>query len=651
MLRHWPKDKDRRKYIRLDSVFPVDFRLLSLDGRNFLSDWIQGFTNNISRGGICLSVNNLASEYLNLLKDKQAKLSLNIEIPLHKKAVGAKARVAWMDIFKANRCLIGLAYEEIEPRLNNRIFHYALAKKFIPRISLAIIIILLLSFSISGYLNLKLIRSNKALIDQFVNILQKSSIAKQQIKKLIQEKEGLNLNLSEMEIRMKALEEERNRIREAEKTKLIKQKEAELKINELVVLIEQLQIDKATLQERLISLQQKESEITEDLLLLDKKKTDLEKANFLMMYQWLKVHQNPRTGLILSYEGDQALKNWAFLYDQALAAIAYVNFSDFERARKIFDFFKFKAKKVEGGFLNAYYSKDGQPAEYVIHSGPNIWLGMALLHYTNKTEDQSYLSLVKSIADWVINLQRQDKDAGIRGGPKIYWYSTEHNLDAYALFNMLYKIIKEERFNQAAQDTLNWLQMHIYDRPDIPIIRGKGDSTIATDTYAWSIAAIGPEKLQQLGLNPDKIVEFAEKTCLVESEYVRASGERLKIKGFDFAPARHVSRGGVISSEWTAQMILAYKLMARYYNKKDMLVKAHHYEMKADKYLSQLCRLIISSPSPVGLGEGCLPYASQDFVDTGHGWTTPKGKCTGSVAATAYTLFAYYGRNPLELPD
>jgi hypothetical protein len=59
--------------------------------------------------------------------------------------------------------------------------------------------------------------------------------------------------------------------------------------------------------------------------------------------------------------------------------------------------------------------------------------------------------------------------------------------------------------------------------------------------------------------------------------------------------------------------------------------------------------MIISSPSPSGQGRGCLPYASSDFVDTGHGWMTPKGSSTGSVSGTAYTLFAYYGWNPLQL--
>ena len=34
------------------------------------------------------------------------------------------------------------------------------------------------------------------------------------------------------------------------------------------------------------------------------KKSILEKASFEQMYQWIKLHQNPRTGLIISFEGD-----------------------------------------------------------------------------------------------------------------------------------------------------------------------------------------------------------------------------------------------------------------------------------------------------------------------------------------------------------
>ncbi|MDP2043912.1 MAG: hypothetical protein Q8K15_01935, partial [Candidatus Omnitrophota bacterium] len=87
------------------------------------------------------------------------------------------------------------------------------------------------------------------------------------------------------------------------------------------------------------------------------------------------------------------------------------------------------------------------------------------------------------------------------------------------------------------------------------------------------------------------------------------------------------------------------------YFKKGDLLKARDYEKKAAMYLGELGKMIISSSSPSGQGEGCLPYATQDYVDTGHGWMTPKGSSTGSVSGTAYTLFAYYGFNPLELKE
>ena len=125
----------------------------------------------------------------------------------------------------------------------------------------------------------------------------------------------------------------------------------------------------------------------------------------------------------------------------------------------------------------------------------------------------------------------------------------------------------------------------------------------------------------------------------------------VKIKGFDFAPLRHVARGGVVSSEWTAQMIIAFEIMADFSARQNMPQQARVYTAKAESYLAELSRMIISSPSPSGQGESCLPYATQDFVDTGHGWMTPKGSKTGSVAGTVYTLFAYYKYNPLALKE
>jgi hypothetical protein len=645
------KKTERRRYLRLDTVFPVSFRLISLDGNDYLSgEWLQGFTKDVSKGGICLMVNNLKADYLKLLENRQVRLSLEIEMPILKKPARAEARITWIreDADISNRYIIGLQYDKVNHLHNRRIMRYAWTKKlFVPAIS-ALIVLLLLGIGINSYFNLKLIRGNKALIVQLVKITQESHAAKQHIQKISRDKEELRLKIEALQLNIKNAEEEKSRLlAEAELSKA----KVGQRLQDLDVLTARLAKEKDALQERLIGLQQKETVISEDILRIDRRKSALERENFDRMYHWLKVHQNPKSGLVASFEGDNEIEKWAFIYDQSLAAQSYTFFSDFERAEKILDFFKNKAKRQGNFFFNAYYADDGQPAEYTVHIGPNLWVGIAILQYTAKTQDFGYLGLAEQIAEAVINLQNEDHDGGIRGGPGLSWYSTEHNLDAYAFFNMLYRLTGKKLYLQAQDKAFSWLLENTYAKEELPVRRGKGDSTIATDTYAWSIAAIGPEKLEEAGLKPDRIMEFAEENCAVEVEYLRPEGYTVRIKGFDFARQRHLARGGVVSSEWTAQMVIAFKIMSAFYSKKNIPDQSRAYAMKADEYLSELSKMIISSASPSGQGEGCLPYATNDYVDTGHGWMTPKGRSTGSVAGTAYTIFAYYNYNPLEVKE
>lgn len=643
-----PPESERRKYLRLDTVFPVQFRLLSLQSETPLSEWLQGFTNDIGKGGLCLKVNNLPSNLTELVNNKQARLSLEIDIPLKAIPVTALANIAWVgEVDEAsNKYLIGLSYDQINNDDNRRIVTYGRIRRSIFPVMAALVIILGLGFGANTYINYKLVKGNQALVGELVSILQESTIAKDKIKQISNDKENAQLKIQSLEVRIKSIDEERKGL--AEKVKAEESKAVQ-KIGELNAMVEKLSKEKTQLQEGLIHSQQKENTVAEQLLRLDEKKIVLEKANLDKMYKWLVIHQNPRTGLVMSFEGDADVSNWAFIYDQSLVLQVYMNFSDFDRAKKVLDFFTRKVKKSGGLFFNAYYSNDGNPAEYTVHCGPNIWLGIAIAQYTKKANDNKYLVLAEDIARSIMEIQNEDKDGGIRGGPNVTWYATEHNLDAYSFFDMLYKLTGKGIYLTARDKTLSWLVQHTYDRSDVPIMRGKGDSTIATDTYAWSIAAIGPQKLEELGMNPDKIMEFAEETCGVEVSFVRPEGLTVKIKGFDFAPQKHVARGGVVSSEWTAQMTLSFKIMADYYNKKNMPAKAKVYETKANEYLEQLWNMIISSPSPSGQGEGCLPYATADSVDTGHGWFTPKGKYTGSVSGTSYTLFAYNNFNPLQL--
>ena len=651
---------ERRRYVRLDSVFPVQFMIYALDGTTPLSDWLQGYTHNIGKGGILLHVHDLNADLALLVRTRQATVALKIEMPLNRPVVVAHATVAWLQekTPEVQKFGIGLSYTQINSLHKMRLLRYAWTKKMLVPGFLVITVALAMALGVNTYINGKLIEGNKALVAQLIEILRESTSAKQKIKDISRDKEDAQRNLQTLQVRIQALEDERtaqqSNAQKAEKEKTAFEEKAkdELarsadRIRELNDMLDKLTKDKTGFQDQLITLQQKENTVTEELLRLDQRKSDLQKANFDKMYRWLTVHQNPRTGLVMSYEGDRNLQDWAFIYDQSLVVQTYVNFSDFERARKLLEFFNKKAKKVDGLFVNAYFVNDGSPVEYIVHSGPNIWVGLAALRYTQKAADARFLPMAEDIARGIMKIQAQDAQGGIAGGPSTSWYATEHNLDAYAYFNMLYAMTKKEVYRDSRDKVLKWLIAHSYDKSDVPIKRGKGDSTIATDTYAWSIAAIGPAKLSELGMNPDMILEFARDNCAAEVEFIAADGKKVVINGFDFAPQRNVARGGVVSTEWTAQMIIGYRIMADYYRAKGISTKALAYEKTADDYLVSLCSMIISSPSPTGQGEGCLPYASADSVDTGHGWITPHGKTTGSVSGTAYTIFAYYNYNPL----
>jgi len=643
---------DRRKFIRLDTVLPVEFRILNSTGQ-ILLDWTQGFTNNIGKGGICLTINNIKEQAVLILEEKSAKFYLRINLPLKDKPIECYAKTAWLSKVKKepfNQFLVGLDYEEIVDSDRQRLLDFAKFKKNFSGF-LALFVIALCAVTIfSGIYNYKQYEKNKKLVFSLLENLKQISSLETQLNNIGQERTEVEVKIKNEKERNSQLEKRISFLQRPAKVTLSTEKKAaaDKELFDLKKELELASLEKETLEQKLFFLTKTQTGAQAKLDILKKENMPLKKEVAQKMYHWLVVHQNQRTGLVSSFEGDSALKDGAFIYDQALAALAFTVNNEFDKAKKMFSFFE-KAKRTNGAFYNAYYATSGDVMEYTVHAGPNLWVGIAIAQYVHKTKDTEFLPLVEEIAAWVIKLQNEDSEKGIRGGPEATWYSTEHNLDAYAFFNMLYKITNNKKYSTAAENTLNWLKKFAYSNSALPVNRGKGDSTIATDTYAWSIASIGPELLRSTGMDPDKIVEFAEENCLVNVDYKNAEGSAVAVKGFDFAKAEHIARGGVISCEWTAQMVLTYRIMSDFYKKLGVLETAQKYSDKARMFLSELDKLIICSPSAVGQGEGCLPYASQEYVDTGHGWMTPKGKQTGSLSSTAYAFFAYIGFNPLSL--
>ncbi len=648
--------KERRNYIRISTVLPVEFFLAGKEGEK-ITPWLQGFTRDIGKGGICLTVNDLWWGFWDKFSQPGNKVFLRLSLPLKKEPLFLKASIKWLDSKKLKRFQqykVGLEFTGAKKRKQAPLFKFALFKKATP---IAAALVLSLFLLVSGALfwrKTNLIRQNQQLVRAHGEILQRNSYLARALEEsqkaeefFIQRKESLTYRIGGLQQAIFDLESQHKQlkqIREKDKEQLKELAFMEAKLSELNQELKNLNRENEFLKEQIAEKEKVTAEIRKEAEEIKLDKHILSQEVIAGMYDWIRHRQDLVRGLVLSYEGDSAMSQVCFTYDQALSIFVFLNFGENNRAEKILDFY---LNEVNQGreIYNGYFT-DGSVFEYVLHSGPQAWLGLAALDYTRQTNDKKYLRIAEQVAEFLV--QMQDHEGGIVGGPGLKWYSTEHNLDAYAFFRAFYKLTGNSRHKQKSLKIRDWISRHAYTDYKIPIKRGKGDATIATDTYAWSITSLGPETLYSMGMDPEVILEFAAKKCKVTVNFRHQDNREVRVEGFDFAKARNIGRGGVVSGEWTAQMILAYVIMADYFTDKDSQ-KQNKYLQKAHFYFNQLQKMIITSPSRAGRVDPSLPYASAPLVSTGHGWRTPAGDRTGSLASTAYFLIAYYGYNPLRL--
>lgn len=613
------EDPDRRNYIRLKSVFPIEFSIVRLQGDLPGIDWEQGYTQNVSKGGICLETSHVSESTLRYLEKEHIFLEIRLLMPLHRDPIRAVTQVAWFrkdSDTNPPHYLVGLEFRSIAKYNIKRLMSHAQWFRISSKTAILAAMLLFMTLIATGLYSYRLKETNKDIINRFITQQEAETSAADNLEDIFKEQKIIAGQISQ-----------------AEQTKG-QTGELEQKYKELV---------------------KREERIADQVSLLEKRKSGLQQIVVEKMISWMTNRQSQTTGLVLSFEGPvDEISSWAFIYDQALAVNVFLLSDHIKEAQAALKFFNNNIAKDFTGFNNAYYYDSGDVAEYTVHAGPNIWVGLAAMQYINKTNDDYFLPLAETIADWLIKLQDRDSQGGIKGGPNFTWFSTEHNLDAYAFFGILYRKTNKKIYKTAQEKVLNWLSKfamipHGKDYSSPPINRGRGDSTIATDTFAWSLAAIGPEKLKQMQMDPEAIMDFAEENCSVVVEYQRPSGVTTNVRGFDFSKYSHMPRGGLVSPEWTAQMIVSYQILSSYFEKSDDDFRSKYYREKSKNYIRELSKLIISSPSPTGQGEGCLPYSTLAEVDTGHGWNTPKGDRTCSIAGTAYTVMAMKGFNPLKL--
>jgi hypothetical protein len=127
------------------------------------------------------------------------------------------------------------------------------------------------------------------------------------------------------------------------------------------------------------------------------------------------------------------LLNWSWTYDSAVAALALTTFGAPSVGEELLDQLA-ALQHTDGSIEIAFNTADGT-TESQFRSGTIASVGLAGSVYDQSQHTNRYLAMEQRAASYLLSLQ--GTDGLIRGGPDVGWYSTQHNLLAYAFLTQL----------------------------------------------------------------------------------------------------------------------------------------------------------------------------------------------------------------------
>jgi hypothetical protein len=359
---------------------------------------------------------------------------------------------------------------------------------------------------------------------------------------------------------------------------------------------------------------------------------------------------------------DLVLRNLAFAYDNALSLLAFLSggtADDLRRARLIGDAFVYAAnhdRTFDDGRLRTAYAagdialppgwrpngrvgtvpvsgfySDDRVRFYEVEQGASdvgneAWVALALLALYRHVPDPAYLTEARRLAQFIIQF-RSNTGAyrGFQGGidrpeepnraNRVY-ASTEHNLDAYAMFVTLGELTGESVWRGHAQHAWEFVEA-MWDTSRRCYVAGTRDANtrnddpgqLPADTQVWSLLAFTPARAPH--------AESLE--CARQRHQATSDG----LTGYDF----NDDRDGVWF-EGTAHVATAFALGG---------------DLTGAAALRQL--LAEAQNSPI-FGGGGIAAASHDGVTSGFNFVLYRRL---HIGATAWLVFAQRTANPYYL--
>ena len=331
-------------------------------------------------------------------------------------------------------------------------------------------------------------------------------------------------------------------------------------------------------------------------------KTDLSKA-----VNWV-VKMQSANGLLESSENT----DFVSLYDNALAALVFMELNEMDGAEKIFDYFNGQVNNellsADGGFYQ-FRDSNGENGSRT-WMGDNAWLLIALNKYHSVTGNEKYKTMAQGIEQWLRGLQ--DTDGGLWGGknedgtviPKV----TEGIITAFKavqgyddFHKNILTFLKENRWDTTNEILWAWPENPAYNHAlDLHSLGG-----LIFEDYS-------PQNLFQ-----------ADRYYTTQTSTVNG----LEISGYCFDEDKDV-----VWLEGTAQMAVAHKISGN--------------DFSANELIVELEKSFINSPS-FSDSKG-IPYSSNHGTTYGTSLLWDHADLTPALSATAWYIFAKIGFNPLE---
>jgi len=255
---------NRRKYIRIDTVLPVEFFLIDTQSGKAVSPVFQGFSNNIGKEGICLSAKNIDPASLAGITNKQAKISLKIYLPFRPKPVESLTGISWIKDTpdQSGFHSIGLHYEQIDKKENGLILRFARLKSLFAPVMLSVLALLLALSVLGAYSNWKLNKSNEDLVEEMSRAWAETTAVQQKLTEIASQKKEMESKIVDLEAGIQSMEIKRLELEAKAKEK---ESAASQEIERLSNLAAGLQKDKEAL-ERDLSVISEQEDITKEKL-------------------------------------------------------------------------------------------------------------------------------------------------------------------------------------------------------------------------------------------------------------------------------------------------------------------------------------------------------------------------------------------------